>query len=130
VGSDGDDFGLTTSTPQNGLDVDSGMAHLDSLIFGLSFVTVGTGFDGEPHPLITPHSPTAMTRLWDRRTRRLSSALATVSKDHDVVEVTLYTIGSTATFARAVACGTRSSATSTTSRAFPSCCPEPRPRLA
>ena len=29
------------------------MAHLDSLIFGLSFVTVGSGFEGEPDPLIT-----------------------------------------------------------------------------
>lgn len=98
--SDGDEFGLDEVFASNGLDVDGGMAHLDSLIFGVSFVSVGSGFDGEPNPLVTPHSPTTMTATWDRRTRRLSSALATVSVDGDVVEATLYTLGSTATFAR------------------------------
>lgn len=98
--SDGDDFALADVYNANGLGVDSGMAHLDSLIFGLSFVTVGSGFDGEPHPLITPHSPTTMTARWDRRTRRLSSAVATVSEDGQVVEATLYGLGSTASFAR------------------------------
>jgi hypothetical protein len=98
--SDGDDFDLAEVYSANGLDVDGGMAHLDALIFGLSFVSIGSGFDGEPNPLITPHSPTTMTAVWDRRTRRLSSALATVSENGDVVEATLYTLGSTATFAR------------------------------
>lgn len=98
--SDGDDFGLTDVFSANGLDVDGGMAHLDALIFGLAFVTIGSGFEGEPNPLITPHSPTTMTAVWDRRTRRLSSALATVSQDGDVVEATLYTLGSTVSFAR------------------------------
>lgn len=98
--SDDEDFGLGEVFAANGLDVDGGMAHLDSLIFGLSFVTIGSGFDGEPNPLITPHSPTAMTATWDRRTRRLSSALATVSRDGDVVEATLYNLGSTVTFSR------------------------------
>lgn len=98
--SDGDDYGLGEIFAANGLDVDGGMAHLDSLIFGLSFVTIGSGFDGEPNPLITPHSPTNMTARWDRRTRRLSSALATVTEDGDVVEATLYTLNGTATFMR------------------------------
>jgi hypothetical protein len=98
--SDGDDYGLDDVFSANGLDVDGGMAHLDALIFGLSFISVGSGFDGEPDPLVTPHSPTTMTAKWDRRTRRLSSALATVSENGDVVEATLYTIGSTASFAR------------------------------
>lgn len=98
--SDGEDYGLGEVFAANGLDVDSGMAHLDSLIFGLSFVSVGSGFDGEPNPLVTPHSPTTMTATWDRRTRRLGSALATVSHDGDVVEVTLYQLGATSTFSR------------------------------
>lgn len=98
--SDADDYGLTDIYSSNVLDVDGGMAHLDALIFGLSFVTVGSGFDGEPSPLVTPHSPKAMTAAWDRRTRRLSSALATVTEDGDVVEATLYTIGSTVKFER------------------------------
>jgi hypothetical protein len=98
--SDGEDYGLADVFAANGLDVDGGMAHLDALIFGLSFVSIGSGFDGEPDPLVTPHSPTTMTATWDRRTRRLSSALATVSEDGDVVEATLYTPGSTAMFSR------------------------------
>ena len=98
--TDEDDFGLSEIYAANGLDVDGGMAHLDSLIFGLSFVTVGSGFDGEPDPLITPHSPTTMTADWDRRTRRLVEAVATVSEDGDVVEATRYTLNSTAVFAR------------------------------
>ena len=97
--SDDDDFGLSQLYAQNVLDVDGGMAHLDALIFGLSFVSVGSGFEDEPHPLITPHSPQSMTATWDRRTRRLSSALATVTEDGQTVEVTLYTPDETATFA-------------------------------
>jgi hypothetical protein len=98
--SDDEDFGLADVYSANSLDVDGGMAHLDALIFGLAFVTIGSGFDGEPNPLITPHSPTTMTATWDRRTRRLSSALATVSEDGDVIEATLYRMGSTSVFSR------------------------------
>lgn len=96
--SDDDDFGLPEVYAANGLDVDGGMAHLDSLIFGLSFVSVGSGFDDEPNPLVTPHSPMSMTAIWDRRTRRLSAALATVFEDGAVTEATLYTLGSTVSF--------------------------------
>jgi hypothetical protein len=98
--SESDTFGLDEVYSANGLDVDSGMAHLDSLIFGLSFVTVGSGFDGEPNPLITAHSPMTMTGTWDRRTRRLSNAVAVVSENGDIVEATLYRFGETATFRR------------------------------
>ena len=98
--SEVDDFGLGSVYSANGLDVDSGMAHLDALIFGLSFVSVGSGFDGEPHPLITPHSPQAMTARWDRRTRRLAYALAVVSEGGQIVEATLYQPDQTAIFRR------------------------------
>lgn len=97
--SENDDYGLPGVYASNGLDVDSGMAHLDALIFGVSFVTVGSGFDSEPSPLITPHSPNAMTAFWDRRTRRLSEGLAVVlGPDGRPVEVTLYTPNETAVF--------------------------------
>lgn len=99
--SDGDDFGLPGIFAANSLDVDGGMAHLDSLIFGLSFVTIGSGDSGEPSPLITPHSPKDMTAIWDRRTRRLSAAM-TIEKDDtgNVVLVTLYLPNQTAIFER------------------------------
>lgn len=100
-GSDGDDFGLADVYAQNGLDVDSGMAHLDSLIFGVSFVSVGTGEDGEPSPLVTPHSPKSMTAIWDARRRRIESALAVVVEDGQPVEVTLYDEDVTSRFERA-----------------------------
>lgn len=97
--SEEDDLGLGEVYDQNGLDVDSGMAHLDSLIFGTSFVTVGTGLDGEPSTLITPHSPNSMTGTWDRRTRRLSDAVA-VDGGGDAKRVTLYVPGETVTYAQ------------------------------
>jgi hypothetical protein len=99
-GSDGDDFGLSEVYAQNSLDVDSGMAHLDALIFGVSFLTVGTGVDGEPSPLITPHSPKSMTCLWDARRRRVAAALAVVVEDGQAVEVTLYEDNTTSRFER------------------------------
>ncbi len=88
---DGDDsLGLKSIYDQNELDVESGMAHLDSLIFGVSFVTVGTGQIGEPEQLITPHSPNAVTGVWSRRSRRLEAAVAVDSKDGRVTRITLY----------------------------------------
>lgn len=98
--SDGDPFGLDDVYAANGLDVDSGMAHLDALIFGLSFVSVGSGRDGEPSPLVTPHSPKSMTGAWDSRARRLSSALAVGERDESgqITELTLYLPDETVTF--------------------------------
>jgi len=99
--SDRDDlFGLDEVFARNQLDVDSGTAHLDALIFGVSFVTVGSGFEGEPHPLIVPHSPKSMTGRWDRRTRRLKDALSYTAEGGEVVEVTLYKPDETVVFRR------------------------------
>lgn len=101
--SDADDFGLGDIYLENQLDVDSGLAHLDSLIFGVSYVTVGTGDAGEPSPLITPQSPTSMFGVWDRRLRRLSAALAVSSSRSPITglidEVTLYEPRATSVFA-------------------------------
>lgn len=70
----GGNYGLAEVFSANDLDVDAGLAHLDSLIYGISFACVGTGADGEPDQLITVESPRNMTGEWDARTRRLSSA--------------------------------------------------------
>lgn len=89
--TDGDDtLGLREVYDANELDVDSGMAHLDSLIFGLSFATVGSGADGEPSPLITTQSPLTLTGDWSRRQRRLVSAVAGEFKDGTAIAATLY----------------------------------------
>jgi hypothetical protein len=88
--SDGDDFGLDEVYAANGLDVDGGQAHIDALIYGVSFVTVGAGMDGEPSPLVTPQSPKTMTGWWDSRMRRLSEALSAQFELGQAVTVTLY----------------------------------------
>lgn len=98
--SDGDDYGLSAVYSGNGLDVDSGMAHLDSLIFGTSFISVGSGDVGEPTPLVTPHSPQQMTGIWDSRRRLLSSACSVVTENNQIVEATLYLPNETVTLSR------------------------------
>ena len=90
LSTDGDSLGLDEVYASNDLDVDSGMAHLDALIFGLSFVALGSGEDGEPSPLITTQSPLTMTGDWSRRQRRLTSAVAGEFENGTPVGATLY----------------------------------------
>jgi hypothetical protein len=71
----GDQFGLNDIYRANELDLESGLGHKDSLVFGTGFVVVGKGADGEPDPLITIESPKKMTVHYDMRTRRISAAL-------------------------------------------------------
>lgn len=93
------DYGLNEIYSANALDVDAGLAHLDSLIYGVSFLSVGSGYEGEPSPLVTPHSPLSMTASWDSRLRRLRWALATSSTDGEMVDgVTLYLPDETVTY--------------------------------
>lgn len=89
--ADGDDtLGLQQVYAENELSVDSGMGHLDALIFGVSFVTVGTGSNGEPSPLVTPQSPLTLTGSWSRRQRRLEYAVDVVFEQGTAVGATLY----------------------------------------
>ncbi len=64
----------------NCLAVELGQAVLDSLIYGMSFLSVGTGDPilGEPEVLIKAESPSRMTGTWDARQRRLSEAYAPI----------------------------------------------------
>lgn len=90
------DFGLSEVYEQNQLRIDSGSAHLDALIFGTAFVTVGAGYEGEPNPLITMESARNMTGIYNPRTRRLDAALAVNGrKNGSVTDVTLYLPNST-----------------------------------
>lgn len=86
-----DPFGLQKVYVDNDLDVESSAGHLDGLITGAGFVIVGKGDEGEPGELITVESSDRVTGEWDRRLRRLSSALA-VDKEESAgaVEVTLF----------------------------------------
>lgn len=97
--ADGDVFDLASVYSENQLDVESGMAHLDALVYGTAFVVVGSGADGEPSPLVTVESPRTMTAVRDARRRMLREALA-IETDEDgrVSRATYYTLGETATF--------------------------------
>lgn len=98
--SEVDDYGLSEVYAGNHLDVESSLVHLDSLLFGTAFVSVGTGADGEPHPLVTVHSPLNMTGMENARTRRLDAAIFRVAHEGHAVEVTLYLPEQTITLSR------------------------------
>jgi hypothetical protein len=81
----GDTLGLNEIFRANELDLESGLGHKDALIYGVGFVFVGKGSNGEADPLITIESPKKATALYDMRSRRLSAALL-VDRD-DIGEV-------------------------------------------
>ena len=96
------DLGLADVYADNALDVESGPGHLDALLYGTSFVRVGSGADGEPTPLVTVHSPNTTTGRWDPRARRLTAAVTvTAVKDGLASEVVLDVVGVTITAQRA-----------------------------
>lgn len=85
------ELGLNDVFLSNDLNVESGLAHLDSLLYGCGFVCVGTGGKGEPNPLITVESALTSTGLWDARRRRLAAALSVRLNDmSEAVGSTLY----------------------------------------
>lgn len=65
----------------NNLDSEASLAHLDALIYGRSYVCVGTNADDPKHPLITVESPREITAEVDPRTRRISRALRVYGYD-------------------------------------------------
>ena len=97
-GVNDDALGLSQVFADNQLGPESGMGHLDALIYGTSFVTVGRGADGEPSPLVTVQSPRTTTAEWDRRRRRVSQAVAVTVDGGRIVRVTRYTDTETTTF--------------------------------
>lgn len=76
AGGDGDELGLRDIWRANRLQVESGLAHTDTLIYGLNFVAASIGDTAalEPNPLITVEPPTRMTGTWDARLGRLMDA--------------------------------------------------------
>lgn len=90
--TDGNDLGLSEIYNGNQLAIEASYGHLDALIYGTSFITVGAGYEGEPSPLINVESAKNMTGIWDSRLRRLSAALAVNAWGNEgAKEVTLYT---------------------------------------
>jgi hypothetical protein len=58
----------------NDLDEESQLAHVDALVYGRSYVCVGSNEEDPATPLITVESPLEMTSEYDPRNRRLSAA--------------------------------------------------------
>lgn len=87
----------------NHMDVESGRCHLDALIYGVGFVTVGRGdvAAGEPEVLVTAESTETCTVEWDYRLRRAVSALSQTHDDNgNVIMETLYLPNETIRFER------------------------------
>lgn len=59
----------------NNLDEESGLAHLDALIYKRSYVCVGANEDDEATPLVTVESPFELVHEMDARKREVSAAL-------------------------------------------------------
>lgn len=80
----------------NNLDEESGLAHLDALIYKRSYVCVGSNEADESTPLVTVESPFELIHETDARTRKVTNAL----RLYDVVDGratkgTLYVDGAT-----------------------------------
>lgn len=77
-GADSADDELWAIWQANDLDEESQQAHLDALVFGRSYVCVGSRTPDDPTPgvpLVTVESAFEMTHEWDPRTRAVSAAL-------------------------------------------------------
>lgn len=68
--ADGSDSSeLTEIVTANDLLDESSLAHLDALLYGREYVTIGSGDDDSSPPLISVESPLDMTLMWDARIR-------------------------------------------------------------
>lgn len=80
-GSDVAEFGIDQIWAENRLGIEAHHAHMSALTYGVSFVAVMAGGEGEPGVVIRALSPTSTTALWDANRRRASAALSVVSAE-------------------------------------------------
>lgn len=86
-----DELNLLDIARDNNLYVEASQGHLDSLIYGCGFVSVGRGGEGEPEVLVSVESTESATAVWDYRLRRAKSALSqTRDRNGIVILETLY----------------------------------------
>ena len=87
----------------NNLDSESRIAHLEALIYGRSFVCVGSNDEDPAHPLVTVESPREITVDIDPKTRRIVRALRVYGASEvtgQPMHATLYEPGTTVWFQR------------------------------
>ncbi|MCX4605503.1 phage portal protein [Streptomyces anulatus] len=68
-GDGSDSSELAEIVTANDLLDESSLGHLDALIYGREYVTIGSGDDDGSPPLISVESPLDMTLMWDARIR-------------------------------------------------------------
>lgn len=66
----------------NNLDEESSLAHLEALVCGRSYITVGPSADDADTPVITPESARSMVADIDPRTRAVRAALRLYNTEH------------------------------------------------
>lgn len=94
-----DTLGLDEVFRANELDLEGSLGHKDALIYGVGFVFVGKGMEGEADPLITIESPKKATAVYDMRSRRITAALLANRDDFgDVLSGSLYLPNETIAF--------------------------------
>lgn len=93
---------LLEAWDENDLDSEAPKAHLDSFVYGRSFVCVGANEEDEGHPLITVESPRELAVEIDTRTRRVLKAWRPVydGDDPNPVAGTYYTPNATIWYTR------------------------------
>lgn len=78
--ADDADQGMWEIWQRNDLDTEAPMGWLDALIFGTSYIMVGTDDDSDV-PLVTVESPMNMSVRWDPRRRTVRSAVQVYSDE-------------------------------------------------
>lgn len=76
-GGDIESLGISEMWSENQLDVEAHQAHVSALLHACAFISTSAGdkASGEPEIMMSVHSAMNATGIWDRRARRLSSAL-------------------------------------------------------
>lgn len=74
----------------NALDEESGQVHLDTLIYGIGFVSVTAGTGNEPEILVRGHDAKNTTGILNPRSRMLEAALTREIKDGEVKGMELW----------------------------------------
>lgn len=80
-GQDLSEVGVDQIWAENRLGIEAHHAHMSALTYGVSFVAVMAGAEGEPAAVIRTLSPTSSTALWDANKRRARAALSVTAVD-------------------------------------------------
>ena len=82
LGWRGDDTGHLKALMDEGLGLEVSLAHLDALVYGVSFAAVNPhAVDDDEEDLVTAESPLNTTGILDARGRRLGAAITVVERD-------------------------------------------------